>query len=202
MPTFTLHGRCLGEEMMIQEGIDIIKHIEDESYMDMKPSSSIPTKVKLNSYGSFKVQGNPLSKSFHQIGNSMPKKFYEKNNHDEKSNELVGDLMEESREANSYDVFIPRLCSKSLDSKFLYGENVYFNPLFLEKGISIDDSQVGIRRQGLMAITPQIASCHSLYEGNPKGGLISLSPNHQKDLQKENFIIQLLENEVINTMPQ
>ena len=106
----------------------------------MKTSSSIPTEVQLKSYGSFKVQGNPLFESFHQIGNSMPKIFYENNNHDKESNELVGDLMEESSEANSYDVFIPRLCSKSLDSKFLYGENVYFNPLFLEKGISIDDS--------------------------------------------------------------
>ena len=94
MPTFTLHGRCLGEEMMIQEGIDIIKHIEDESYMDMEKIYSIPMEVKLNSYGSFKVQGNPLFESFNQIGNSMPKKFYEKNNHDEESNELVGDLME------------------------------------------------------------------------------------------------------------
>ena len=97
----------------------------------------------------------------------MPNNFYEKNNHDEESDELAGDLMEKSSEANSYDVFSPRLCSKSLDVKFLYEENVYFNPLFFEKGISIDDSHVGIRRQGLMAITPQVASRHRLYEGNP-----------------------------------
>ena len=133
MPNFTFHERCLGEEMMIQEGIDIIKHIEGESYIEMKPSSSIPTEVKLNSYGSFKVQGN-----------SMRKNFYEKNNDDRISNELVEALMEKSDEENSYDVFIPRLCWKSLDGNFLYEENIFFNPLFLEKNISIDDSQVGI----------------------------------------------------------
>ena len=162
IPTFTFHESCLGEEMMIQEGIDIIEHIEYESYMDMKTSPSILIEVQLKSHGSFKVQGNPLFESFHQIGNPMPKNFYEKNNHDEESNELAGDLMEESSEENSYDVFTPRLCSKFLDSKFLYEENVYFNPLFIEKGISIDDSQVSIQRQGSMAITPQVASHHRL----------------------------------------
>ena len=107
----------------------------------------------------------------------MPKKFYEKNNHDEESNDFARDLMEESNEENSYDVFTPRLWSKFLDGRFLYEENLYFNPLFLEKWISIDDSQVGIRRQGLMAITPQVASCHRLYEGNTTRGLIYLSLN-------------------------
>ena len=148
----------------------------------MEKSSSSPMEVQLKAYGSFKVQGNPLFECFDQIGNPMPKSFYENNNHDEESNELVGDLIEESSEEKYYDVVTLTLCSKSLDSKFLYGENVYFNPLFLEKGISIDDSQVGIQRQGLMAITPQIASCHRLYEGNTIGVLIYLCLNHQKDL--------------------
>ena len=40
-----------------------------------------------------------------------------------------------------------------------------------------------------MATTPQISLCHRLYEGNPIQGLISLSLNPHKDLQKENFDI-------------
>ena len=144
--------------------------------MDMKTNSSIPTEVQLKYYGSFKVQGNPLFESFHQIRSPMPKNFYEKSNHYKKSNELVGDLMEKSNEEKSYDVFTPRLCSKSLDGNFLYEEHVYFNPLFLGEGISIDDSH--IKRQGFIATTPQVASCHRLYKGNPIRGLISLSLNH------------------------
>ena len=176
--------------MMIQEGIDIIKHIEDESYMDMKTSSSIPTEVKLNSYGSFKVQENPLFESFHQIGNCMPKNFYNKN-------KLAADQMEEFDEGNSYDVFSPSLCLKSLDGNFLYEENVYFNPLFLEEGIFTDDSQVGIQRQGSMTIAPEVASCHRLYEGNPLQSFVSPSLNHQKTLLIENFDIIGMKIEVI-----
>ena len=122
--------------------------------MDMMTSSSDPMEVQLKSYGSFKGQRNPLFEPSHQIENPMSKIFYEKNNHDRRSNDLVGNLMEEFDEGNSYDVFTPSLCSKSLDGNFLYEENVYFNPLFLEEGISIDDSQVGIQRQGSMATTP------------------------------------------------
>ena len=80
--------------------------------------------------------------------------FYAKNNHDKISNELVGDLMEESNEGNSNDVFIPSFWSKYLDGNFIYGESVYFNPLFLDKGISIDASHIGVQRQGSMDITP------------------------------------------------
>ena len=71
----------------------------------------------------------------------MPKSFYEKNNHDEESNELAGDLMEEYDEGNSNDI----LCSKALDGNFLCGESVYFNPLFLDEGICIDTSQIGVQ---------------------------------------------------------
>ena len=137
MPTFTFHERCLGQEMMIQKGINIIEHIEDERYMDMMTSSSNPIELKLKTYGSFKGQRNPLFEPFHQIGNPIPKNFYEKN-------KLAVDHMEEFDEGNSYDVFAPRLCLKSLDGNFLYEENVYFNHLFLEEGIFTDASQVGI----------------------------------------------------------
>ena len=100
--------------------------------MDMTTSSSNPMEVELKSYGSFKGQRNPFFEPSHQIGGPMSKIFYEENNHDKISNELAGDLMEESNE-----------------------------------GISIDASQIGIQGQGLMAITPQVASHHKLYEGNP-----------------------------------
>lgn len=194
IPTFTFHERCLGEGMMIQKGIDIIERIEDESYTNMKTSSSIPMEIQLTS---FKVQRNPLFEPFHQIGNPMPKSFYEENNDDQTSNELACDLMEESDEGNSNDVFIPSWCPKTLDGNFFYGENVYFNPLFLDEGISIDTSQIGVQGQSSMAITLEIVSCHRSCEGNPIQGLISSSLNHQKDLQKENFDINGKEIEVM-----
>ena len=110
----------------------------------------------------------------------MSKRFYEKNNHDKISNELAGDLMEESAEGNSNDVFIPSLCLKALDGNFLYGESVYSSPLFLDEGTSIDASQIGVQGQGLMAKTPQVALCHTLYEGNPIQSFLSSCLNHQK----------------------
>ena len=122
--------------------------------MNMEKISSNPMEVELKSYGSFEGKRNPLFESSHQIGDSMSKRFYEENNDDQMSNELVGDLMEEFDEGNSNDVFIPSLCSKALDGNFLYGESVYFNPLFLDEGISIDTSQIGVQGQGSMAITP------------------------------------------------
>ncbi len=139
---------------MFQKDIDIIEHIEDESYMDVTTSSSNPMEVQLKPYGSFKGQRNPLFEPSHQIGDPMSKRFYEKNNYDKRSNEVVGNLMEEFDEVSSYDVFTPSLCSKSLDGDFLCEENVYFNPLFLEGGISIDDTQVGMQRKGSRTIAP------------------------------------------------
>ena len=166
---------------MIQKNIDIIEHIENESCMDTT-SSSNPMEVELKSYGCFEGQRNPLFEPSHQIRDPMSKRFYEKNNHDKISNELVGDLMEESDEGNSNDVFIPHLCSKDLDGNFLYGESVYSSPLFLDEGTSIDASQIGVQGQGLMAKTPQVSLRHRLYEGNPIQIFLCSCLNHQNTL--------------------
>lgn len=71
-------------------------------------------------------------------------------------NDLARYIMEEFPEGRSYDVFNPSLCSKSLDCNFLYQENVYFYHLFLEGGISINVSQVGIQRKASITSTKTI----------------------------------------------
>jgi hypothetical protein len=194
---FTFHERCLGERSMIHNDINVIEHIENQICMNMAASSSNPMEVELKSYGSFEGKRNPLFEPSHQIGDSMSKRFYDENNHDKKSNGLAGDLMEEYDEGKSNDVFIPSLCSKSLDGNFFYGESVYFNPLFLDEDISINTSEIGVKGQSSMVITPQVASHQRLYEGNPIQGLISLGLNHHKDLQKDNFDINARELEVM-----
>ena len=116
---FIFHERYLGEGSMIQKEIDIIEHIENEFCMDMT-SSSNPMEVELKSYRYLEGQRNPLFEPFHQIGDPIPKNFYDKNNHDKRSNELVEDHVEEFDEGNSYEIFSPSLCSKSLDDNVLY----------------------------------------------------------------------------------
>ena len=68
---------------------------------------------------------------------------------------------------------------------------------FLDEGISIDTSQIGVQGQGSMAITPQVASRHRLYEGNPIQMLVPSQINHQKAPQMENFDINGMKNEVM-----
>lgn len=82
---FAFHERCLGERSMIQKDIDVIEHIENQSYMNMIKISSDPMKVQIKSYGSFKGQRNALFEPSHQTGDPMSKRFYEKNNNDKKN---------------------------------------------------------------------------------------------------------------------
>ena len=90
---FTFHERCLGERLMIHKDIYVIEHIENQSCMNMATSSFDEMEFQLKSYGPFKGQRNPLFELSHQRGNPMSKIFYEKNNHDKRINEVVGNLI-------------------------------------------------------------------------------------------------------------